>query len=717
MMAEGGLGAQASAIGEAMRSYKYFGYPGIDMLCNSVELVTAKQTQSAVHQYGKEAMVSELYGVTNWDFDFRGHKFQGDWQAALGVTVRVPHLSWVSMKGDAKRDYPASFNYQSPWYKEYKYVEDHFARVNTALTRGKPDVNIAVIHPIESYWLHWGPGATTVEKRAQLEANFQSLIKWLLFNQLDFDYISESMFPDACKRVENPIKVGKMKYDVIVVPALETIRGTTVERLEKFLEAGGRVIFMGDCPAYIDCEKNDRINSLYAKAEKVSFEKNSIVSALEENRKLEIRSQNGGYKDNYLYQMRNDGGVKWLFVANALKTHERKVRFGANVSKDSHWAEPVYFKIKGRYTPKLYDTINGTIKNISFNVKNGYTTFTLNAHLYDSFLFRLGKYTTDSYTAIEEENTITVKRYDRFSKVKYERSEPNVLLFDLAEWKCDDDAEYQPLEEMRRLDKLARSRAGIERKSGKQPWCLPPEIPEHTVTQRFTFNSEIDLFGAEFATEDIDVTDIYLDGKKIEKNITGYFTDECIEKTLLPDISTGKHTIEITKPLAPRTYNENCFLLGDFNVRLEGLESTLTAPTSEIGFGSVVSQGMPFYGANIKYSLDIEVPEDNAGLSIHANLYRGTFISVSVDGECAGKIAYNPYTVTVPRVKPGRHTVELTLFGNRHNSFGALHNCNREHTWFGPTAWSTQGDAFSYEHQLKEFGILSSPVIEVIKKQ
>ena len=716
MMSEESLRSQTAAIGEAMRSYKYFGFPGIDMLCDKVELSTAKQTQSVVHQYGKEAMVSELYGVTNWDFDFRGHKFQGDWQAALGVTVRVPHLSWVSMKGDAKRDYPASINYQSPWYKEYKYVEDHFARVNTALTRGKPDVNIAVIHPVESYWINWGPGATTIDKRNQIEANFQNLIKWLLFSQLDFDYISESMFPDACKRVEKPIKVGKMKYDVIIVPALETIRKTTVDRLSKFLDLGGRVIFMGECPSYVDCEANESIKELYERAEKVSFEKNSIVSALEENRKLEIRAQDGGYKDNYLYQMRDDGSVKWLFVANALKPHERKNGHGV-ISKDIYAAEKLYFKIKGEYTPTLYDTINGTVKDISFKAENDYTTFTLNAYLYDSFLFKLDKYTVASYTAPAGERTTTIKRYDLFGKVKYERSEPNVLLFDLAEWKCDDDAEYQPLEEMRRLDRLARSRAGIERKSGKQPWCLPPEKPEHTITQRFTFNSEINLSGAEFATEDIEVTDIYFDGKKIKKNITGYFTDESIRKTLIPDISIGTHTIEITKPLAPRTYNENCFLLGEFNVRLEGTESTLIAPTDKIGFGSVVPQGMPFYGANIKYSIEDNVPDENCGLNVHAHLYRGTLISVAVDGECVGKIAYNPYTLTIPNVTAGKHTVELTIFGNRHNSFGALHNCDREYKWFGPNAWSIKGDEFSYEYQLKEFGILSSPVIEVIKKQ
>ncbi len=104
-------------------------------------------------------MLSELYGVTNWDFDWRGHKLQGDWQAALGVTVRVHHLAWVSMNGEAKRDYPASMNYQSPWYDRYSYVEDYFSRLNTALTRGKPLVSVGVVHPVESYWLHWGPGS------------------------------------------------------------------------------------------------------------------------------------------------------------------------------------------------------------------------------------------------------------------------------------------------------------------------------------------------------------------------------------------------------------------------------------------------------------------------------------------------------------------------------------------------------------------------------
>ena len=67
MMEEPTLESQTSALGEAMRSYRAFHLPGIDMLCDRHEYTTAKQAQSATHQYGRPGVLSELYGVTNWD--------------------------------------------------------------------------------------------------------------------------------------------------------------------------------------------------------------------------------------------------------------------------------------------------------------------------------------------------------------------------------------------------------------------------------------------------------------------------------------------------------------------------------------------------------------------------------------------------------------------------------------------------------------------------
>jgi hypothetical protein len=104
------------------------------MLCDWMELNTAKQAQSAATSTAGRAYMSELYGVTNWSSTLPD-KRQGDWQAALGVLFRVHHLAWVSMAGEAKRDYPASISYQAPWWREYRVVEDHFARVGARCCR------------------------------------------------------------------------------------------------------------------------------------------------------------------------------------------------------------------------------------------------------------------------------------------------------------------------------------------------------------------------------------------------------------------------------------------------------------------------------------------------------------------------------------------------------------------------------------------------------
>lgn len=95
MMKEPTLLSQTQALGEAMRCYRNLDMPGVDMLADLMEYNTVKQASSVARQNGAKGIMSELYGVTNWTFDFAGHMASGNWQAALGVVFRVHHLSWV----------------------------------------------------------------------------------------------------------------------------------------------------------------------------------------------------------------------------------------------------------------------------------------------------------------------------------------------------------------------------------------------------------------------------------------------------------------------------------------------------------------------------------------------------------------------------------------------------------------------------------------------
>lgn len=700
------LREQNRSNGEAMRFYRSFQIPGIDILFNDAEYSTAKQAQSAAHQYGREGVMSELYGVTNWDFDFRGHKFQGDWQAALGVTVRVPHLSWVSMKGSAKRDYPASFNYQTPWYREYPLIENHFARLNTVLTRGKPCVNVGVIHPIESYWIRFGPEESTQGIRNQLDENFKNIIDWLLYGNVDFDFICESTLPKQCGEIGSRLSVGQMAYSTVIVPDCVTLRKSTVDILKKFAAAGGRVIFAGEAAKYVDAEVSTAAKELCDSVEQVPFTRYAVLTALKAERHIEIKDSDGKEPGQFIYQMRQDGQQRYLFLANAKHPLDKK---------NNGTQPPVHavIRITGEYIPTVLNTMTGAEEPVRFITEAGYTTVYYDFYESDSLLLRLE--TSGEALALQSAGERTLLCQTDFrNKVSYVRHEDNVCLLDLAEYALDD-GPFAPLEEILRIDKKLRERFDWPLATGQdmQPWAMEKEPTEHYVTLRFKLNSQVCPKQVWFCAEEVE--SVTLNEETVVLQETGYFVDKAIKKYPLPSLCVGENVITARIPFTRSESLEACFLTGDFNVVLEGCEKTLTEASTTMGFGDIVSQGMPFYGGNITYQTTICVPQC-CDLLVNVAKYKGALIKVSLDGKPAGNVVFAPYDLEIKNVAAGEHTVEFTLFGNRHNTFGGLHNCG-PNIYYGQHYWYSVDQSWSYEYNTKQTGILKSPVISMYTRK
>ncbi len=711
VMREPSLRTQTNAIGEAMRLYRGFGLPGIDMLERNLEYTTAKQAQSAVHQFGKEGMLSELYGVANWDFDFREHKMHGDWMAALGVTVRVPHLSWVSMAGEAKRDYPASIHYQSPWWEKYPLIEDHFARVNTAMTRGKPLVKVAVIHPIESYWLHWGPHAETVLVREDMDNYFQNLTKWLLFGGIDFDFISESLLPELCSKGGAPLRVGEMEYDAVLVPGCETLRSTTLERLEAFREAGGTLIFAGETPTLENAVPSNRGSALAEKAKKIPFTKSAVLGALESCRLIDIRTESGMSAANLIHQLRRDGEGRWLFIARGTVPHNR----------DMSRFQNLVIRLKGSWKVSLYNTENGEIEEIKQRVCGGVTEVFRRIYEYDSLLLwmepaeksdEMKNAAADLLTqkTVAEERSLNVP-----ITVPYTLSEPNALLLDQAEYALDD-GEWQPKEEILRLDDICREKLGwlTRRNSALQPWAMKEEPITHKIRLRFRIQSEIACEGIRLAIEDAELWKLKWNGVEIPSTVVGWYADKSIKTVALPPLQTGENVLEAEIPFGKMTNVEWAYLLGDFGVEVYGRFVHIVPAKKELAFGNITAQGLPFYGGNITYHVPIET--NGGGLRIRSSNYKGIMQSVCLDEEKERPMIYPPYTVNLDSVNAGKHILHITLYGHRRNGFGPVHLANLKETWIGPSAWRTEGEAWCYDYMICEEGILTTPAIKEILK-
>ncbi|MBE6597608.1 MAG: hypothetical protein E7641_08080 [Ruminococcaceae bacterium] len=708
MMAEPTLASQTEFVGEAMPSYRSFGLPGIDMLCAAYELNTAKQCQSATRQYGREGVMSELYGVTSWDFDFRGYKLGGDWQAAMGVTVRVPHLAWVSMEGEAKRDYPATMSYQSPWADKYGYIADHFARVSTALTRGTPMVRIGVIHPIESFWLHWGPKEQCALESAALESNFENINKWLSFGGYDFDYICESIFAEQTPKAGAPLKVGKMSYDAVIVPACETLRASTLERLEEFRRKGGKLIFMGAAPKYLDAAPSDAPKSLYDRSTVIPFSRSDLMCELESLRDIELRGTDGAYTDDVLYQMRQDGDDRWVFLCHASDPYNKHLSHKITLNT----------KIRGEWSVKLYDTVTGDILRQPSRVKNGWTYISKEMYDYDSFLFRLSPRNGEESSEIAREAPKQSFSIASDNLLPFTLGEPNALLLDMAEYALDDEP-YREREEILRADTICRQRLGWPILSGgaAQPWCIEQEPITHKIRLRFKVNSEIRVYGAMLAIENPDAAEIIWNGAPLPKKVKGYYVDRSMKTLRIPVINKGENTLELTLPLGKRTATEWCYIIGNFGASVIGSESRIIPLAATVGYGSITSQTLPFYSGTLDYHLPVTIPTEADGgeLMLTVPQYKGTLVEALVDGEEIGIVAYPPYKLSLGAISAGAHTVTLRLYVPRTNGFGPVHLADDKYSYPGPKAWRTSGDSFGYEYHLHDEGIMMKPLLEVKK--
>ena len=713
MMEEPTLESQSKAIGDCMRSYRSFQLPGIDMLCDSREYSTAKQAQSAARQYGCPGVLSELYGVTNWDFDFRGHKLQGDWQAALGINVRVHHLSWVSMEGDAKRDYPASISYQSPWYNEYSYVEDHFARVHTAMTQGDPKVNIGVIHPIESYWLQMGPDEQSGTVKEEMETNFNNTIEWLLHEHLDFDFICESLLPDQAEYSENDIpNIGKMQYETILVPDCRTIRSTTLNFLKKAAAVGCRIIFSGNVPKMLDARPDNSAVLFAESVKKIPHSRSSLKQILEPSRTISIKEQNGMESNRHIYQMREEGEYSWLFIAPSRKAEH----------PDTAWSEKIRITIQGLWTPELLDSINGEITKADFSYGENQTTLENRMYEHDSLLFRLkpGRGSEPGQAGITAEDVSYGSERSGFglslnhaldipSLVPISLSEDNVLLLDMAEYALDGE-DWQKCEELLRINSTIRERLGWPSADTHacQPWAMPEYSGKgHSVSLRFTIKSEIELAELHLALEKPAETSIQWNGIAIEPTVCGWYTDKSIKKVALPGLKKGSNTLEMRFSYTPVSTIEWSYLLGSFGVSVIGKEALVTHMPETLSFGDWTGQGLPFYGGNVDYHIPVDL--EAGSYILETPQFRNPLLSLSVDDQQPMRIAYAPYQAEFEIESPGRHTLCLRAYGNRVNSFGPVHNCDPHYSWFGPSAWVTDGRSWSYEYQLKKTGVLISP--------
>ena len=296
-----------------------------------------------------------------------------------------------------------------------------------------------------------------------------------------------------------------MAYETIIVPPVRTMRSTTLKLLEEFASEGGKLIFLGDCPDYVDAEPSDAAGGLYEKGIHCGLLDPAILSLLESERFLEIQQQDGRREEGLLHQIRREeNGDMWLFICN-----------GRNpASPDVDPGRRLRFTLKGDFAVTLYDTMTGNIVPVPVRHEKGRTILERSWYIHESMLLYLregksGKGIPDDPGAARPalqkpaEDGMQSGETDILpGEVSVVLQEPNLLLLDLAEYALDD-GDYHSEDELLRIDNHARQELGIplRRKEVVQPYLLEEEETSHVLHLRFRIRSEMSAIGLKLRLE------------------------------------------------------------------------------------------------------------------------------------------------------------------------------------------------------------------------
>ncbi len=256
-----------------MPSYEFEHIPAIDWLgreCGNE--LSPRQVASVAAQLGKKQILTETFACSGYDVTPKELKSVAEYQYFNGVNLTCQHLYPYSIAGHGKIDYPPVFSPQANWFEEFGEFNDYFARLGLLVGETEDYCDVAVIHPVRGVWLDY-VRAEDGESVAEIESEFNKLLSALRRRGVTFQLIDEKILSEHGFIEGKFLRVGKMRYDKIIVPKMKTLAKTTFELLKNFK---GKLCLLGDI-GYLDGEKTscvrEELRSNYSLNESVADSK------------------------------------------------------------------------------------------------------------------------------------------------------------------------------------------------------------------------------------------------------------------------------------------------------------------------------------------------------------------------------------------------------------------------------------------------------------
>lgn len=661
--------------GDNMAMYAWHQMPAIDMLFNQWNdssshaqfgnVRAVKELSSAANQTGRQRKLSETYGGSGWDLTFTDMKRNGDWEYALGVNFLNQHLTYFTLAGARKYDYPPSFDYHEPWWDNYKYINNHYTRLSLALSAGRQLNDILVLEPTTTAWIY-DSYVKQNPKIHEIGQVFQSFVTTLEKNQVEYDLGSENIMKDLGSVEGGRLKVGKAIYSRIVIPPqTENLDQSTFELIRKFVSTGGTLLAFSE-PTLINGSKSDELADFFiansGKIIKPAELSHELISKHLDSENLEFRLEEGGM----LYHHRrilSDGQL--IFLVNSDLESNVKGSLTVNGSEAVEM-----------------NTLTGEIYGYPSKSEGGKLKLPFSIPPAGSLLIFVPENGNNYVVPLKQ---VPEKLVLSQFPVNVRRDRENVLMIDF----CDIDLGDGPIRNIHTFiaaDTVFKHHGF----TNGNPWNTSVQFKTNiidrdtfgintgfTVSYHFTLRDKFDVPGIKAVIERPWLYTVLVNGTEVKPEPDEWWLDKSLRVLRIGEVvKQGRNTITlITSPMKVHAEIEPIYITGDFSLYPAEKGWTIKKPTGVYTMGSWKDQEMPFYSWGVTYSRDYSIEKAEGDWWVTLNNWAGTVAEVYVNGKKADPIAFPPYNSDVTNlINPGMNKIEVKVIGSLRNLLGPHHS-------------------------------------------
>jgi hypothetical protein len=219
-------------------------------------LSATRWASSASHIYGRGVTSSETWTWLHSP-SFRATpldmKVEADRHFLMGINQLIGH-GWPytapGVEYPGWRFYAAAvFDEKNPWWIVMPDVARYLQRVSFMMRQGQPVNDVAIYLPNDDAYASITPGRDVNLRELLVQRVGRDLIPQLLEAGHNFDFFDDDTFKQTGRLDKGALWLGSNRYQIVILPNVETMRPETYRRLEEFVRGGGTLIATGQTPA------------------------------------------------------------------------------------------------------------------------------------------------------------------------------------------------------------------------------------------------------------------------------------------------------------------------------------------------------------------------------------------------------------------------------------------------------------------------------------